>query len=137
MVNESISKKVSKFIKKLHEEFLKEGVKFDAVLYDTGKNIVAIRFTDTPLADTKGIAIIHKLNGIPFYVMSEPIETYKYISSIGKGIKWKSLMTAGLWNNSIEQDLMKFAEKIEGKYRKQKISAVVYSNGKKAISIKF
>ncbi|VAW27115.1 hypothetical protein MNBD_BACTEROID04-615, partial [hydrothermal vent metagenome] len=37
---------------------------------------------------------------------------------------------------SIEEDLVKFAKKVENKFRKGKISAVVYSNGKKAISIK-
>ncbi len=136
LINQSISTKVSKFIKKLLKDYTQENITFDAILYTSGKNMTAIRFTEEATTNNKGIATIHKLNGIPFYVMSEPVEEYKYIGTIGKGIKWKSLVTAGLLNNSIEEDLVKFAKKVETKFRKGKINAVVYSNGKKAISIK-
>ncbi|WP_456461924.1 hypothetical protein [Lutibacter sp.] len=135
LINESISTKVSKFVKKLLKDYTQKGIKFDAVLYTSGKNMTAIRFTDEETTTNKGVATIQRLNGIPFFVMSEPIKEYKYINTIGKGIKWKSLVTAGLLNNSIEQDLLKFAKKIENKYRKGKVNAVIYSNGKKAISI--
>jgi len=137
LINESISTKVSKFVKKLLKEYTEEGIKFDAILYNSGKNMTAIKFTDEATKENKGIATVQRLNGIPFYVMNEPVEEYKYINTIGKGIKWKSLVTAGLLNNSIEQDLVKFAKKVENKFKKGKINAVIYSNGKKAISVKF
>jgi hypothetical protein len=137
LINESISTKVSKFVKKLLKDYTKQGVKFDAILYTSGKNMTAIKFTEAATKENKGIATIQKLNGIPFYVMSEPVQEYKYVGTIGKGIKWKSLVTAGLLNNSIEQDLVKFAKKVENKFRKGKISGVIYSNGKKAISVLF
>ncbi|WP_457611308.1 hypothetical protein [Lutibacter sp.] len=136
LINQSISTKVSKFIKTLLKDYTQEGITFDAILYTSGKNMTAIRFTEEATTNNKGIATVHKLNGIPFYVMSEPVEEYKYIGTIGKGIKWKSLVTAGILNNSIEEDLVKFAKKVENKFRKGKINAIVYSNGKKAISIK-
>lgn len=136
LINHSISTKVSKFIKKLNNDMLEKGIKYDAILYTSGKEMTAIKFTDEPTTETKGIATVHKIDGIPFFVMSDPIEQYKYVDKIGKGIKWKSLVTAGLWNNSIEEDLLKFAKKMERKFRKGKINAIIYSNGKKAIAVK-
>ncbi|AOW21689.1 hypothetical protein LPB138_13805 [Urechidicola croceus] len=138
LINESISTKVSKFIKRLLEDAHESGVEFDAIMYTSGKTMTAIKFTDVSTPETKGIATIHRVDGVPFYVMSEPLNTdYRVADKLGKGIKWKSLVTGGLLNNSIEEDLLKFAKQVDGKYKRGKIDAVVYSNGKKAIAIKF
>ena len=67
----------------------------------------------------------------------QPIYEYEFVETVGGGIKWKSALTGGLINNSIEQDLMKFANKMNKKFRKKKISAIIYERGKKANAIKF
>lgn len=40
-------------------------------------------------------------------------------------------------NNSIEEDLIKFAKKVDKDYAKKKISGVMYDRGKQASSILF
>ena len=135
LINESISTKISKYIRKLLKGYKKEGIKFDAVVYSNGKNMTAIKFTEPATKENNRIAEITKIDGIPFFVMSEPIKDYTHEKTIGGGIKWKSALTAGLVNNSIEQDLMKFAKKGRRKYKKGKINAIRYSKGKKAEGI--
>jgi hypothetical protein len=99
--------------------------------------MTAIKFTDEKTDENDRIAIVQKIEGVPFFVMSEPIYEYEFVETVGGGIKWKSALTGGLINNSIEQDLMKFANKMNKKFRKKKISAIIYERGKKANAIKF
>ncbi len=137
LINESISTKVTKYIKRLIKEYKKEDISFDAVIYTNGKQMTAIRFTEEKTEENDRIATVQKINGIPFFVMSEPVLEYDFVKTIGGGIKWKSAITAGLVNNSIEQDLMKFAKKMKRKFKKKEISAIIYERGKKASAIKF
>ena len=137
LINESIATKVSKYIKKLAKQYKDENIQFDAVVYTKGKQMTAIKFTEEKTPENDRIAVIQKIEGIPFFVMSEPIKEYEFIKTIGGGIKWKSALTGGLINNSIEQDLMKFVKKMEKKFRKKQISAIIYESGKKANAIKF
>lgn len=137
LINESISTKITKYIRKLSKKFNEDGIKFDAIIYSNGKHMSAIKFTEPKTKENNGIAIVNKVQGIPFFVMSEPLKEYEFVKTIGGGIKWKSALTAGLWNNSIEQDLMKFAKKMRRRFRKKKISAIMYERGKKATAIKF
>lgn len=137
LINESISTKISKYIKRLTKDFKEKGIAFDGVIYSNGKQMNAIKFTDKKTEDNDRVATVHKISGIPFYVLSEPLKEYEFVKSVGGGIKWKSALTAGLINNSIEQDLMKFAKKMKGKFRKKKISAIMYERGKRASAIKF
>ncbi len=136
LINESISTKVTKYIKKLTQDFNEKGVEFDAVIYSNGKQMNAIKFIDTKTPENDKIAIVQKIDGIPFFVMSEPITAYEFVKTIGGGIKWKSAFTGGLWNNSIEQDLMKFAKKAKNKFNKKVVNAIIYNRGKKASLIK-
>ncbi|HRN98520.1 MAG TPA: hypothetical protein PLA69_04270, partial [Flavobacterium sp.] len=61
----------------------------------------------------KGLARVTKMKGKPVYVMCEPVQKYTMLKSKGGGIKWKSLVTAGLANNSIEDDVEKIVEKLD------------------------
>ena len=135
LINESISAKVSKYIKKLMKEYKDQNIDFDAVIYNRGKKMVAINFTDENI-ENKRIANVEKIEGIPFYVMSEPTNEYEFIKNIKGGIKWKSALTVGLINNSIEQDLNKFAKKARKKSKKIEDVSVIYSRGKKAQLVK-
>jgi|TARA_B110001469_G_C9533411_1_gene265105 hypothetical protein len=137
LINESIAKKVTKYIKKLAKEYKDENIDFDAIIYTNGKQMTAIKFTDEKTDENDRIAIVQKIEGIPFFVMGEPITEYEFVKTIGGGIKWKSALTGGLINNSIEQDLIKFAKKMDKKFRKKQISAIIYERGKKANAIKF
>ncbi|KOY53117.1 hypothetical protein [Polaribacter dokdonensis] len=58
--------------------------------------------------------------------MSKPISDYEYIKTIKGGIKWKSVLTAGLLNNSIEEDLLKFKNKMNVDSKKKQMSAIIY-----------
>ena len=137
LVNESISTKISKYVKRLSKEYRKSNIDFDAVIYSNGKQMTAIKFTDEKTPKNNRKAVVSKIRGIPFFVMSEPIKKYDYIKSVKGGIKWKSALTAGLVNNSIEQDLMKFAKKSNKEFKRNEISAIMYSRGKRANAIKF
>ncbi|PXY02267.1 hypothetical protein DF185_06365 [Marinifilum breve] len=137
LINESISTKVSKYVKKLVKAYHEENIQFDAIVYSNGKQMTAIKFTDEKTPENDKLAVVQKINGIPFFVMNEPVKSYDMVKTIGGGIKWKSALTVGLVNNSIEQDLMKFAKKMKKKYMSKQISAIVYYRGKKSDAIKF
>jgi len=137
LINNSISTKVGKFIKSVVKKAEKDGKTIDAIIYTSGKNVTAVKFTDEPTTETKKKAIVHRLNGIPTYVMCEPYKEFRVAKSKRGGIKWKSAITGGLLNNSIEQDLMKFAKKYKKMYNKQQIDALYYTSGKSCDGIIF
>lgn len=137
LINESIATRVSKYIKNLRKKYTDENIKFDAVIYSNGKQMSAIKFTDKKTPENDGVAIVQKIEGVPFFVMSEPLKAYDFVKTVGGGVKWKSAITGGLMNNSIEQDLMKFSKKIKKEFKKKQVSAIVYERGKKANAINF
>jgi len=137
IINASISTRIYKYVKKIKKEFYKKGETLDAVMYVGGKSMHAIRFISPPTNENNRIGVIKEVKGIPFFVMSMPVDDYKVVSKIGNGLKLKSFATMGIVNNSIEADLKGFASKVQNKFRKEKISAIIYSEGKKASAIKF
>lgn len=137
LINESIATKVTQYCKKIANKYKKQNIDIDGIIYSKGKKMTAIKFTDDKTDKNDRIATVQTLKGIPFFVMSEPVSEYKSVKTIGGGIKWKSAMTNGLINNSIEQDLMKFANKMDTRYKKKQISGIIYKSGKKAKAIKF
>jgi hypothetical protein len=136
-INASISTKITRYIDRLQKESKETGEKFDAIVYTNGKNVTAIRFTDSSDSDKSGLATVQKSEGIPVFAMCEPVLAYEDVKKKGGGIKWKSMVTGGLWNNSIEQDLIKFAKRFKRHYKKKKIDAIIYRRQKKAYGIKF
>jgi ribosomal protein L25 (general stress protein Ctc) len=137
LVNESIENKLSKFVKAVQEKSEEDGTEFDAVVYTDGKNVSAIKFTEEKTEENDRMAEVQKMDGIPLFIMSEPALSYTVEVDKGGGIKWKSLVTAGLMNNSIEQDIEKYVKKLDGKFKRGKIDAIMYANGKEADGIKF
>ena len=136
LVNESISDKVTNYIKKLAKHYKDRNIEFDAVMYSHGKQMTAIKFSELKTEENDRIATVHEIEGIPVYVMSTPISDYKYIKTIKGGIKWKSALTAGLLNNSIEEDLLKFKNKMNVDSKKKQMSAIIYERGKSVDEIK-
>ncbi|HEY0896701.1 MAG TPA: hypothetical protein VGE15_09145 [Sphingobacteriaceae bacterium] len=131
LVNETIADKVSNFVRKA----MKQNSRIDGVVYSSGKRIVGIRFTDTAKSDTKGIARVKKINGMDAFVLAEPLQDYEVLNSKSGGIKWKSAITGGLINNSIEEDLERMAKKVGG--TGTSIDGLIYSSGKTASGIRY
>lgn len=134
LVNEGVSAKAAQFVKKAIKEAEDSGQDFDAVVYSTGKRIVAVQFTDENIENSR-LGEVQKVNGKEVYVLSEPLREYEVKQMKGGGIKLKSYVTGGIVNNSIEQDIADYAKKLMKK--NSNFDAIIYSNGKKAISVKF
>ena len=114
---------------------MKSNSRIDAVVYSSGKRIVGIRFKDNPTAATKGIGRVKKINGYDTYVLAEPLQDYEVLTSKGGGIKWKSYITGGLINNSIEDDIERMVKKIQG--NGTAIDGIIYSAGKTASGFRY
>jgi hypothetical protein len=71
-------------------------------------------------------------------VFSEPIAEYEVVSKKGGGFKMKSLVTGGLVNNSIEEDLKQFVTRIQKDCEDDhlQLDGVIYTTGKSAVGIK-
>lgn len=110
LVNKSISGRVEQFINRVK----KENANIDAIIYTSGKRIIGVKFKDAGTEKTIGIAKVVKIKGNPVFVMCEPISSYEVLKTKGGGIKWKSAFTAGLVNNSIEEDVEKIVDKLDG-----------------------
>lgn len=131
LFNESITDKVLQYIRRAR----KQGAMFDAVLYSGGKSIVTIRFTDKPSEKTKGMARVRQLEGVDVYVLAEPVKDYETIISSGSSLRWKSYLTGGLVNNSIEEDMAGFIKKM--RTTGVNMEGLIYSGGKSAISFRY
>ncbi|MFC4219057.1 hypothetical protein [Flagellimonas marina] len=134
LLNESISTKITSFVNNTKKEAEKEGVQMDAIVYTNGKKVVGVNFTGQKDDRTAEVQV---MNGIPVYIMCEPVKKYTVVTKEGPGLKWKSFLTLGLVNNSVEQDISKYLNKLEKDFRKGKVDALLYSSGKKAVGIKF
>lgn len=130
LFNESIADKMGQFVNRA----LKENPRIDAVVYSSGKRVVGVQFKDAATADTKGIARVDKVNGLPVFVMSEPLADYETLDSKGAGIKWKSVATGGILNNSIEDDVDRFVKRVDNS---NMVDAVICDGGKRATAIHF
>lgn len=131
LINESITDKVLQFIRRAR----KQGATFDAVLYSGGKEIVTIKFTQNATSSNKSIGRVRKLENADVYVLAEPIQDYETIISKGGGMKWKSLLTGGIVNNSIEDDLSGFIKSMRSSGAN--MDGIIYSGGKSAMSFKY
>lgn len=135
--NPSISTRVWKYIKKIKKGLNKKGESLEAVMYTKGKSMSAIRFISPPTDENYRVGVVKEVNGIPFFVMSKPIDDYKEVGKVWNGLKLKSFVTLGIANNSIEKDLKEFSKWSKNEFKKGEISALMYTDGKKAVSIKF
>lgn len=129
LVNKSISERVEQFVRKV----TKENGKVDAVVYSAGKRIIGVSFNDQGTAATKGVGRVSKVGGYPVFVMNEPITDYKVVTSKGGGVKWKSLLTAGIVNNSIEDDVEAMVKKLQAR----SADGILFDGGKSASAITF
>ncbi len=130
LVNKSIAGRIEQFIKRAK----KENENIDAIIYTSGKSIVAVKFTDKGSASTTGMAKVTKVKGLPCFVMCEPVSEYDVLRSEGGGVKWKSLVTAGIVNNGIDEDVQKICDKLDGV---RGVEAFYLDGSKEGQAIKF
>lgn len=109
LVNKSISERMSQFIKRVKDE----NPNVDAVIYSSGKRVVGVKFKSEGTVDNIGIARVVKTKNLYTFVMCEPLRNYNVLKTKGGGIKWKSAISGGLINNSIEDDVQKIIDRLE------------------------
>lgn len=129
LVNKTISDRVEQFIRRV----TKENGRVDAVIYSAGKRIVGVQFTDEGTSETKGHAKVSRVMGYPVFVMNDPIKNYSALGSKSGGIKVKSLVTGGLMNNSIEEDVQQMVKKVQSRAA----DAILFEGGRDATAIQF
>lgn len=129
LINKSISGRVEQFVRNI----LKQNAKIDAVVYSAGKRIVGIIFTDGNNSSNAGLARVSKVMGYPVFVMNEPVTNYTVLNNKNGGVKWKSLITAGVVNNSIEEDVQVMVKKLQNRAA----DAMLFEGGKDGMTIMF
>lgn len=139
LINPSIADKATKMVARLASECADKKIDFDAVIYSTGKEVSAIKFNQFDEAKAK-LAKPKKIAGLWAFMFSAPYgKEFKSASESGGGIKWKSFLTGGLINNSIEEDFDKMARKIaeEAKEKGVNLDGVSYNTGKSVDGVIF
>ena len=136
VVNEGVSNKVAQFVRRASKDAQKDHKEFDAVVISGSKTAIAIKFKG---GSNSGLAKVRKINGLPVYVMNEPVKDYETVVDASGGVKAKSYFTGGIVNNSIEEDIEQFVRRVkkEAEEVNKPIDAIVYSSGKRAIGVKF
>lgn len=129
LVNKSISGRVEQFVRNI----MKQNAKVDAVIYSAGKRIVGVIFTDGDSKKDVGIGRVSKMMGYPVFVMNEPLIDYAVLNNKSGGVKWKSLVTAGVVNNSIEEDIQEMVKKLQNRAA----DAMLFEGGKEGMTIMF
>lgn len=129
LVNKSIAGRVEQFV----HNITKQNAKVDAVIYSAGKRMVGVIFTDKGDGKDVGMARVSRVMGYPVFVMNEPVSNYSVINSKSGGIKWKSLVTAGVVNNSIEEDVQEMVKKLQNRAA----DAMLFEGGKDGMAIMF
>lgn len=109
IINKSISERISQFVHRAK----KENLDIDAVIYSNGKRVIGIKFKDEGTIENIGISRSTKIKGFYTFVMCEPLNDYKVLESKGGGVKWKSAISGGIINNSIEDDVKKIVDKLD------------------------
>lgn len=100
---------------------------------------VAIAAKNTSAQETKGVARVNKVNGIEAYIMCEPLREYEVLFDVGTGLKATSIVTGGLVNEGVSDKAEQFVKKAvkEADSKNLQIDAIVYTNGKKVVAVKF
>ena len=129
LINKSIAGRVEQFVRNI----MKQNAKVDAVVYSAGKRIVGVIFKDGVNSKDAGIGRVSKIMGYPVFVMNEPMVEYSVLNNRSGGVKWKSLVTAGVVNNSIEEDVQEMVKKLQNRAA----DAMLFEGGKEGMTIMF
>lgn len=85
------------------------------------------------------LAKVSKVNGVPVYIFSDPINEYEILFSKGTGAKASSIMSDGTVNEGISDKVAQFVTRIQRQARRKGVEfdAILYTGGKQAAAIKF
>lgn len=130
IINKSISERIGQFVHKAK----KENSDIDAVIYSNGKRVIGIKFKTEGTIENIGIARVTKIKGFNTFIMCEPLNDYKVLETKGGGVKWKSAITGGVVNNSIEDDVRKIVDKLDNV---KEVDAFIFDGSKEGSAIGF
>lgn len=138
LVNEGVSEKAAQFVNRAIREAKFEKKEFDAIIYSSGKRVIAVKYKD-PKPELKLMATVQKIEGVEIYILCEPAKEYEVLNSKKGGLKMKSVITGGLVNNTIEEDVAQFVNKLvkDAASDNERIDGILYGAGKSAAGIKF
>jgi len=90
-------------------------------------------------SDTKSLARVSKMQGVEVYAMCEPVREYEVLFDMNTGAKAASVFTGGVVNEGISDKLGQFVKRVmkEAEKKNQQVDAIVYSNGKNVVAVKF
>ena len=97
---QTISSKLEIIIKKFIKTNAKDNIDFDAILYQDGKHAYSIKFTDEATENTKGIGKTNLINGMPVFVLCEPVSSYSIVSDKRTKKNFKSYNVLWLGKNN-------------------------------------
>ena len=126
-LTKNISDKVIQFISLAR----KLDINFDAVLYNSGKTLVCIKFKDNGSPETIGLAKVEKVSNLYAFVMCKPSQGYNVIGETDGGLKLGSIITLGMVSNSISEDVDKMLDNL--KNNKGLEACIFYGNRGEAI----
>ncbi len=137
LAREDVAGKMNKIVNVTLKKADKEGVRVDAIIYSGGRRAIAIKYVGSNIPGIS-LAKVQRINNVELYAMSEPANKKYTILNEGKAKSggFTSMASYGLLNSTIDQDLKKMVERLDGN-KKKKIDAVIYSTGKKGVGIKF
>jgi hypothetical protein len=101
--------------------------------------LIAIAQVSYAQKNTKGMARVSKMQGIEVYAMCEPVREYEELFDVLTGAKAASLLTGGIINEGVSEKLSQFVSraKKEADKRDLTVDAIIYTDGKKVIAVKF
>ncbi len=123
--NEHVNDKATQFVNRAIRKLDRKSIEFDALVYNDGKSINAVKFNEESL----GIANVQKINGITVFVMATPVQDYEIIERVKNGVNIVPFLTYGWINNSIQKDVSKYIKKAN---KADEVNAIVYQSGRKA-----
>lgn len=88
---------------------------------------------------SNNIARVSKVNGIPVYILSQPVNDFRVIFTKNTGAKLSSLVSEGNVNEGVNDKVAQYVTRIsrEAKRKNLDFDAIMYVRGKKAAAIKF
>ncbi|MEM9982436.1 MAG: hypothetical protein AAF734_08065, partial [Bacteroidota bacterium] len=81
LVNESISDRVARLVKRAKRKAERKEKDWDAILYEGGKQVQIIRFTEAASPQTQQIAQVSEIKSTKVYILAEPLQAYQVVNS--------------------------------------------------------
>lgn len=89
--------------------------------------------------NSNDIARVSRVNGIPVYILSQPVNNFKVVFTKNTGAKIGALVSEGNVNEGVNDKVAQYVTRISREAKRKNIDfdAILYVKGKKAAAIKF